>query len=222
MNLLKAISFISIAVALILLEIISPTEAGRRTCFCKIDVYSGSLLVANHYYTESMSRTLLCTQRQRVQCVDICEREMGRQMASQELCKKIYSPVSSTYQMKLEYKYSSCSGYTYQPPESILHCSASELPTTLAPSNPCNSNPCLNGGTCVANSPTQFTCVCRRNCGGERCQFCLPCGRRKRSIDSVGSKADVNQLDGPVVDKELSPNNNEESTDAGDSNRIDC
>ena len=36
---------------------------------------------------------------------------------------------------------------------------------------PCDSDPCLNGGTCMDLSDTEFTCFCPPGFFGEICEF---------------------------------------------------
>ena len=41
----------------------------------------------------------------------------------------------------------------------------------LKDSNPCYNNPCSNGGTCT-NNGQGYTCTCKTDFYGDRCQFC--------------------------------------------------
>ncbi|RNA38761.1 A disintegrin and metallo ase with thrombospondin motifs 3-like [Brachionus plicatilis] len=40
-------------------------------------------------------------------------------------------------------------------------------------SNPCNSNPCLNGGTCFSFTQHFYMCLCQSSCSGLNCASCL-------------------------------------------------
>lgn len=40
-------------------------------------------------------------------------------------------------------------------------------------SDPCDSNPCLNGGTCFSFTKNFYTCLCQNSCSGLNCANCL-------------------------------------------------
>ncbi|KAK7493990.1 hypothetical protein BaRGS_00014872 [Batillaria attramentaria] len=60
-----------------------------------------------------------------------------------------------------------------------LHCDGTEL--TLAQSDPCRDNPCLNAGTCIPEGDTNATCSCDRAHTGRLCEIApsvqVNCGR---------------------------------------------
>ncbi|XP_062034903.1 neurocan core protein [Lepus europaeus] len=59
-----------------------------------------------------------------------------------------------------------------------------------APSDPCENNPCLHGGTCSANS-TMYGCSCDQGFAGENCEIdiddcmCSPCENGGTCVDEV-------------------------------------
>ncbi|XP_074834251.1 neurocan core protein [Carettochelys insculpta] len=64
--------------------------------------------------------------------------------------------------------------------------------STLVPSEPCENNPCLHGGTCQANG-TVYSCTCDQGFTGENCEIdiddCLssPCQNGGTCIDEINS-----------------------------------
>ncbi|XP_038240247.1 neurocan core protein isoform X3 [Dermochelys coriacea] len=64
--------------------------------------------------------------------------------------------------------------------------------STLAQANPCETNPCLHGGTCQANG-TVYSCSCDQGFTGENCEIdiddCLssPCQNGGTCIDDINS-----------------------------------
>ncbi|XP_078580606.1 uncharacterized protein LOC144864418 isoform X3 [Branchiostoma floridae x Branchiostoma japonicum] len=55
------------------------------------------------------------------------------------------------------------------------------LPTCITP---CNPNPCLNNGVCLA-SGNSYTCACTSNYQGENCQYYTPCLVRNPEFDLI-------------------------------------
>ncbi|XP_061102929.1 von Willebrand factor A domain-containing protein 2-like [Conger conger] len=51
---------------------------------------------------------------------------------------------------------------------------------TLCP-DPCDSSPCLNGGTCITESVESFSCLCPLGYGGD--QLCVPAGLMDCAVD---------------------------------------
>ncbi|XP_062968935.1 neurocan core protein [Cynocephalus volans] len=70
-------------------------------------------------------------------------------------------------------------------PGTLANASAEE-----APSDPCENNPCLHGGTCNANG-TMYGCICDQGFAGENCEIdiddcvCSPCENGGTCIDEV-------------------------------------
>ncbi|XP_058861153.1 von Willebrand factor A domain-containing protein 2-like isoform X4 [Acipenser ruthenus] len=57
-----------------------------------------------------------------------------------------------------------CPVYGWKRVESKIH---SQCHRTLCP-DPCESNPCLNGGTCITESVEEFSCLCPLGYGGDK------------------------------------------------------
>ncbi|XP_020491354.2 protein HEG [Labrus bergylta] len=63
----------------------------------------------------------------------------------------------------------------------------------LLPRNPCVSNPCMNGGTCVSHNRHQFTCLCQQAWTGVTCNQDVdecerdPCPVGSRCLNTRGS-----------------------------------
>ena len=53
----------------------------------------------------------------------------------------------------------------------LIHLMLILLPFFFPPANPCLTNPCLNGGVCVVESLTEYSCVCPECYSGETCDL---------------------------------------------------
>ncbi|XP_030832179.1 sushi, von Willebrand factor type A, EGF and pentraxin domain-containing protein 1 isoform X2 [Strongylocentrotus purpuratus] len=64
-----------------------------------------------------------------------------------------------------------CDGSTMAPPTTLL-------PTTLLPTtemDPCRTGPCQNGGVCIKEDASSYTCECRTIYTGPQCQYTVGC-----------------------------------------------
>ncbi|KAM4609313.1 protein HEG [Polymixia lowei] len=78
--------------------------------------------------------------------------------------------------------------------EPLVTTAPMEVPSTQAPAgNPCASNPCLNGGTCVSYGGQEFNCYCLQAWTGPTCNQDMdecdkdPCPLGSRCVNTRGS-----------------------------------
>ncbi|XP_058861143.1 von Willebrand factor A domain-containing protein 2-like isoform X1 [Acipenser ruthenus] len=78
-----------------------------------------------------------------------------------------------------------CPVYGWKRVESKIH---SQCHRTLCP-DPCESNPCLNGGTCITESVEEFSCLCPLGYGGDKhCagnRYLIPAGLVECTVDLI-------------------------------------
>ncbi|CAH2253124.1 fibulin-7 [Pelobates cultripes] len=114
----------------------------------------------------------------------------------------------SKYLMDHEVHYTCDSGYQLVGPSSRL-CQQNGSWTGDVPHckdiNPCSSNPCLNGGTCVEGGSRQYKCTCPQEWTGSNCQY-----QTQTAVNPTHHNNDK------VLYSQTLENNNKSTTSIGD------
>ncbi|KAJ8041019.1 Hyalin [Holothuria leucospilota] len=64
--------------------------------------------------------------------------------------------------------------FTFSDPSRLISTGSFNVTVMAAPVDPCENNPCLNGGSCFATDGTEFTCFCNQGYTGPTCTEGVP------------------------------------------------